>query len=175
MIGFRIWDVQFRIYLFEPGFWRLTDFAILIQIFIFQVLNLYDMENEFDAVMQKRTDAQLIKILNGPPDDYQPTAIDAAKREFERRNLSEAEITTATEEIEQEQLVDESKANMPLGIFPKIIAFIFPGILLIMFAGTYKADGYDRKAKEMVKWTLLGVAFYVSLVVLMIITALLFY
>jgi hypothetical protein len=125
------------------------------------------MENEFDAVMRKRTDADLIKILNGPPDDYQPIALEAAKREFERRSLSEAQITTANEQIIQKQEIDEAKANVPLGVFLKIFAFIFPGIVLLVFAGTYKADGYDRKAKTLVKCTLYGFGFYVGLIILM--------
>ena len=132
------------------------------------------MENEFDEVMRKRTDADLIKILNGPPDDYQPVALEAAKNEFERRNLSEAQISTAEQEIFQEQAIDETRANAPLSIFPKVFAFIFPGILLLMFAGTYKADGYDRKAKELVKWTLYGMGFYIGLVVLTIVLTLVF-
>jgi len=129
------------------------------------------MENEFDDVMRKRSDADLIKILNGPPDDYQPPALEAAKREFERRSLSGEQITTAKNEISQEQEVDEAKANTPLGAFPKIFAFIFPGIILLMFAGTYKADGYDRKAKDLVKWTLYGFGAYVGFVILMIVLA----
>jgi len=124
------------------------------------------MENEFDDVMRRRTDADLIKILTGPPDDYQPVALEAAKREFERRNLSEVQITTAEQEIIQEQEIDEAKANIPLGIFFKIIAFIFPGIILLMFAGIFKSDGYDRKAKELVRWTLYGFGFYVGFIVL---------
>lgn len=132
------------------------------------------MENEFDAVMRKHTDADLIKILNGPPDDYQPIALDAAKREFERRSLSGAQITSANEEIIQKQEIDEVKANAPLGTFFKVFAFIFPGIILLMFAGTYKADGYDRKAKVLVKYTLYGFGFYIVIIILINVLARLF-
>jgi hypothetical protein len=97
--------------------------------------------------------------------------LEAAKKEFERRSLSEEQITTVKKEISQEQEVDEAKANTPLGAFPKIFAFIFPGIILLMFAGTYKADGYDRKAKELVKWTFYGFGAYVGFVILMIVLA----
>jgi hypothetical protein len=124
------------------------------------------MENEFDEVMRKRADADLIKIVNGPQDDYQPAALDAAKREFERRNLSEEQITIVKQEIKQEQEIDEAKANTPLGVIPKIIAFILPGIILLMLSGIFKAEGYDRKAKELVKWTLYGLGFYIGLIVI---------
>jgi len=132
------------------------------------------MENEFDNVMRKRTDADLIKILDSSPDDYQPAALDAAKREFDRRNLSQEQVTIVHQEIEQEQLVDEERSNAPLSIFPKVFAFIFPGLLLIIFAGTYKADGYDRKAKELVKWTLYGFGFYISIPILILILSRIF-
>jgi len=132
------------------------------------------MENEFDNVMRKRTDADLIKILDSSPDDYQPAALDAAKREFDRRNLSQEQVTIVHQKIEQEQLVDEERSNAPLSIFPKVFAFIFPGLLLIIFAGTYKADGYDRKAKELVKWTLYGFGFYISIPILILILSRIF-
>ena len=124
------------------------------------------MENEFDDVMRKRTDADLIKIVNGPIDDYQPAALEAAKREFEKRNLSETEIVAVKQEILQQQQIDEAKANTPLGGGFKILAFIFPGIPLLLMSGLFKADGYDRKAKEMVRWTLYGFAGYLGLIIL---------
>lgn len=124
------------------------------------------MSNEFDEVMRKRTNADLIRILNSAPGDYQPPALEAAKREFESRNLSDGQVTTAKDEIEQKLQLDESKANEPLGIGWKIFAALFPGIIQVMFAGTFKADGYYRKAKEMVRWTLYGVCFYLLIGIL---------
>jgi hypothetical protein len=124
------------------------------------------MGNEFDAVMLKRTNADLINILNSPEGDYQPTALESAKREFERRNLSQEQITVAAQVIEQKQQTNANKANEPLGVIPKIIALLFPGVLLLVFSFTYKADGYYRKAKELRRWTLYGVGFYAGLIIL---------
>jgi hypothetical protein len=124
------------------------------------------MENEFDDVMRKRTDADLIKIVTGPYDDYQPAAMEAAKREFERRNLSEAQITVFKEEILQQQEAETAKANIPLGAGVKILAFFLPGIILLVLSGLYKVEGYDRKAKEMVRWTLYGFGFYAGLIII---------
>jgi hypothetical protein len=128
------------------------------------------MGNEFDAVMLKHTDADLINILNSPEGDYQPAALESAKREFERRNLSREQITIASQVIEQKLQANANKANEPLGVIPKIIALLFPGILLLIFSLTYKADGYYRKAKELRRWTLYGVGFYVGLVILSILS-----
>jgi len=125
------------------------------------------MNNEFDDVMRKRTDADLIRILNSPAGDYQDTAVEAAKRELDNRNLSETQVITAKQEIEQVRKIDEIKANEPLGIGWKIFVAMFPGIIMLIFAGTFKADGYDRKAKEMRRWTLYGFCFYFSLAILL--------
>ncbi|WP_426671119.1 hypothetical protein ACPPVU_07775 [Mucilaginibacter sp. McL0603] len=132
------------------------------------------MNNEFDEVMRKRSDADLIRILNSAPGDYQPAAFEAATNEFARRNLSEAEVITAKEDIEQNLQLDKRKANEPLGIEWKIFAAICPGIIQVMFAGTFKADGYDRKAKEMFKWTLYGVGFYIGFFILMVLLTIVF-
>jgi hypothetical protein len=123
------------------------------------------MENEFDEVMRKRTDADLVKIVNGPADDYQPAALEAAKREFEKRNLTETEIISVKQEILQQHEIDEKKANTPLGAGLKVLAFVFPGILLLMLSGLFKAEGYGRKAREMVRWTLYGFAAYFGLII----------
>jgi hypothetical protein len=132
------------------------------------------MNSEFDDIMRKRTDVDLIHILNSPSGDYQPAAVEAAQREFDKRELSETEVTTAKQEIKQLQQLDQARANEPLGIGWKIFAAVFPGIIQVMFAGTFKADGYDRKAKEMFSWTLYGVGFYVGFVVLMTLLTIVF-
>lgn len=91
------------------------------------------MENEFDEVMLKRTDADLINILNSPAGNYQPLALNSAQREFECRNLSQEQISVASQVIQQKQQHDETQANGHLGVLAKIVALLFPGILLIVF------------------------------------------
>ena len=120
------------------------------------------MENEFDEVMRKRTDADLIKILDSAPDDYQPAALEAAKREFDRRNLSGEQIAAVNQEIAQKEAVVEAIANEPLSTYMKILIFIFP-IKGPMTALLYKSDGNERKAKEIKKWSLYGFGFYAAL------------
>ena len=126
------------------------------------------MTNNFDEVMSIRTDAELLKILNSPVGDYQPIALEAAKREFAKRNLSDNQVSTAKQEMDENQKIKDEKANVPLWIGWKILTAIFPGILQIIFYGTFKADGYDRKAKELVQWTLFGFGFYGGIVLLFI-------
>ncbi|MCO4294068.1 hypothetical protein NF867_14470 [Solitalea sp. MAHUQ-68] len=79
------------------------------------------------------------------------------------RNLSDDQIETANQENIRITEITESKSNTPLGTFWKVLTFIFPGVIQIIFSGTFKADGYDRKAKELVRWTLYGFSFYLGL------------
>ena len=125
------------------------------------------MNNEFEDIMSKRTDAELLQIINSSPGDYQPLALEAANIEFEKRNLSNEQISLAKDVIKQKQEIDDAKSNEPLGFISKFFALVFPGLLMLLFAGTFKADGYDRKAKEMRKWTLYGVCLYVGFFIIM--------
>jgi hypothetical protein len=124
------------------------------------------MTNEFDEVMARRSDGELIAILNSPEGDYKPAAVEAAQRVFSSRKLSEERIREVEADREQQKKLEDMKANEPLLWTYKFLAFIFPGILVLMFAGTFKADGYDRKAKELSRATLYGFGFYIGIVIL---------
>ncbi|MES2377037.1 MAG: hypothetical protein V4553_10685 [Bacteroidota bacterium] len=125
------------------------------------------MKNEFEDVMAKRTNAQLVAVLNSPTGDYQPMAMEAAKAEYEKRGLSEEQIVAANKENEQKQESDDLKANEPLSSNRKYFAAIFPGLVLFAFAGLYKAGGYTRKAKELQTWTIYGWCFYAGIIILL--------
>ena len=70
------------------------------------------MENEFAKVMSERTDEELIKIVTAERTSYNPTAIEAAEAEIEKRNIDKNEFEKikerATVEIEQKQKVDSN-------------------------------------------------------------------
>jgi hypothetical protein len=128
--------------------------------------NRYNMDNQFTNVMAQRTDAELLKIVNELRSDYQPDALGAAEKELSKRNLSTLQIQEASKENQIKHKIDAEKATTKLGGGWKTLAFIFPGIILIIFSGAFKADGYDRKARELTKWTLYGIGFYLGLIVL---------
>ena len=119
--------------------------------------------------MAQRTDAELIKILNEQRNDYQPEAVEAAELELKKRNLNDDQIKIALLEVEIKNKQELDKANQKLGSGWKTIAFIFPGLLLIIFSGTFKADGYNRKARELTKWTLFGFGFYIGIAIILVI------
>jgi hypothetical protein len=127
------------------------------------------MENDFHEVMRKRSDAELLEILTKYRNDYQADAIIAAETELAKRNLTLNQVELAKQKIQQKDKRNEEKANAPLDIHWKVLTCIFPGIINIIIGGTFKADGYHRKFKELIKWTLYGVGFYVGLLILLII------
>lgn len=57
------------------------------------------MENNFDQVMSLKTTEELIQITQVTQDDYQEEALEAAKKELERRNISTQEVETMSQNI----------------------------------------------------------------------------
>ncbi|WKB79899.1 RDD family protein [Cellulophaga lytica] len=70
------------------------------------------MENEFAKVMSERTDEELIKIVTVERGSYNPTAIEAADAEVEKRNIDTSEFENirekATMEKEHKEKVDSN-------------------------------------------------------------------
>ena len=126
------------------------------------------MTNNFSQIMSERSNAELLRIVNEERADYQSEAIEAAEKEIDKRNLSTEQIESATKEIKNKKQIDEGKANEPLGIGWKIFAMLCPGLILILFSKTFSAEGYFRKSKELVRFTLYGLGAYFGLFVLMI-------
>ena len=117
----------------------------------------FDFKNE----MIKRSDTELIQILTVDKNNYLPEALTAAKEEFEKRNLQNEKIEIITKEIIQETEIKNKKSNEPLDIGIKVSTFLFPVILTIILSGYYKSQGYDKKSKDLVLWTLGGICFYI--------------
>ena len=128
------------------------------------------MTSNFEDIMSKRTDAEIIKILTEDVSDYQPAAIEAAKKEFEKRKLSADVVETVKKSLEQENEVKKVKASEPLSFVWKFLTFIFPGAIQMFLYGKLKTDGYDTKASELKKWTLFGFLFYLAIIVLIFLT-----
>lgn len=124
------------------------------------------MTNNFEDLMSKKSDAELFKIVIAPANNYQAAAYEAAKKEFAKRNLAEDQFDVIKQEIEQEGKIKNDKANEPLEIGWKILTFIFPGFIQILFSGGFRINGYDRKAREFARWTIYGFGFYIGLIIL---------
>jgi len=127
------------------------------------------MENKFTSSMIQLSDSELLKVVTIARNDYQPEAIEAAEIELKNRNLSVQKTEEVIKENEALEQIKIEKANKELGITLKVLSFIFPGIIQILFSRVFKADGYDRKARELLKWTFYGFGFYLGIVILIVI------
>jgi hypothetical protein len=122
--------------------------------------------DEFRGVMSDRTDADLVKMTTIERNQFQPDAVIAAEEELKKRNLTADQIETVNTDIRIETEKEGEKANEPLGIFWKILTFLFPGLINIFFSGAYTVDGFHRKARELRRWTVYGFGFYVGLILI---------
>ncbi|MDO7174239.1 RDD family protein [Mariniflexile sp. AS56] len=111
------------------------------------------MENEFTKVMSERTDEDLIKIVTVERERYNPTAIEAADAEIEKRNIDTSEFEKirekATTEKEQKQKVDSNVVgsgirfvNFIIDFFVwLILAFIISFIIGLFIPVTAESQG----------------------------------
>ena len=120
---------------------------------------------DFEKTMKDAPDAELIRIVITNRDEYQEAAIAAAEAELQRRNIPAEQLSLLKTKQLDENAEKAYKAATPLEIPWKILAFLLPGIFQLVIAGSFKANGYDRKANEVGKWTFYGLFFYIALVI----------
>ena len=123
--------------------------------------------NEFSRAMSERTDEQLIDIVTRKRDEYQPEALLAADEEFKRRSLTHEVLVEAEQNLAVRSAVTEEKANAPLDVPWKILAFLFPGFVFLLVSLLMRSDGFERRSWELGRWTLYGVAFYVVAILIL--------
>jgi hypothetical protein len=132
------------------------------------------MENKFAEAMVKRTYAELHEIVGKLRNEYEPEAVAAAEAEVARRNLTGEKIEPKENIFRTQKKLIADKANAPLQIYWKIITFLLPGLLILLFADDLKAEGYERRYKEVWRWFFYGAGFYIGLLILLVIGAALF-
>jgi len=94
------------------------------------------MENEFAKVMSERSDDELIKIVTAERDKYNPTAIEAAELEVDKRNIDtskfeEIKAKTTTERVAKEK-VDANVVGSGIRFVNFLIDFIIWLILAMI-------------------------------------------
>ena len=125
--------------------------------------------SEFSEVMKEKSDSELLEIVTRLKDDYQPTAVIAAKKEIESRNLSTEQIEQAELEIKEIEVKNLEKENEPLGTGQKILFLLFFwGIIPWAMAGTFKTNGYVKKYKDAWKFMKIGIGIFFGIPLLLI-------
>ena len=119
------------------------------------------MTYNFSDGMLAKTDAELYAIVNGPTDDYQPAALEAAKEEFAKRNFSAKQIKSIEKDMASEQQLKDSETLSMNDSGHQILEKIFPGIVNAISPGSLPEDETDKKTwqivKRIFKWASIGV------------------
>ena len=127
-------------------------------------------KNKFSTVMEKKDDIELISITTSEKKDYEPEAIVAAKDELMKRNISASMYEDFTNKVEKlieiEKETENKKLQVPLPKSIKIIAFIFPVLLFFVIGIGLMMFGYQKRGKELCKWTFFGCIFYFTIAML---------
>lgn len=128
------------------------------------------MDNVFKTRMQSLSDFKLYKIIFQDRKHYKEEAFQAAKTEFDRRNIAPKRIERILSQLELEHRARRRRKKEHLDPYQKLLFFMFFwAIIPWSIAGTFKVSGYERKYKEAWKSMRNGFyAFLLSLVILLI-------
>ena len=90
------------------------------------------MENNFDEIMSKKTNEELINIVTLDIKKYQEAAIESAKREIEIRNIDTEKFETIVEKItiENEKLIELDNNTVSSGI--RFVNYIIDSIVIAL-------------------------------------------
>lgn len=124
--------------------------------------------NPFSAVMAQKDDVELIRIVTAEKNDYQPEAIIAAEEEIKKRNISVSMYQDFAGKIETlieiENNREEIKRRLPLQNWIKVVAFLFPAFIFFIIGAALMMFGYQKRGKELCKWTLFGCLLYLLVI-----------
>jgi len=141
------------------------------------------MGTDFNRVMAERSDRQLAEILSMHSDQYQPEALEAAQREFDRRGLKVEALVDLAQHARQVVAALSEELNPPLSLWFKILtvvgpvivtivlpsfkagALAFPLILFLQYAiyRLIRSKGYLRMAGDFKNWVIYSYYIYIVL------------
>jgi len=128
-------------------------------------------ENKFTLEMAGRSYEELHEIVGKLRDEYEPEAVAAAEAEVEKRNIAGEKIQPIEKDTRTQRQLNAEKANTPLQIHWKILTLLLPGLLNLLIADELKAEGYARQHREIWLWFFYGAAFYIGLLILLLVLA----
>lgn len=117
-------------------------------------------EIDFAERMARVPDEELLAVLSG--DGFVPAAVNAAKREIERRNLSSDNIRAMQAGLEAQSHFENEKPDLPLGWSGRVAFVVLGGFLVwSLFAVIrLRALGYRRKSNQALLCILASLIFW---------------
>jgi len=115
---------------------------------------------EFIEMLPNKSDEELVDILSHK-DQYEPTALQAVRKELDARCLETNRILQLEKEAESRTEEEERTANLPLQWPLRILMLLASfGILQVIFGEYFRSRGYIRRYKECWKWMAFGWLFW---------------
>jgi hypothetical protein len=126
------------------------------------------MTYDFKGVMLAKTDAELVAIVTGPADDYQPEALEAAREEFAKRNFSAKQLQLIQKDMSRQQQLKDGESLSMIDSGQQILEKVFPGIVNVISPGTLPEDEDTKRTWQIAKWIMIwgSIVFIVIVVIL---------
>lgn len=127
---------------------------------------------DFQKTMQNLPSRKLLEITTELADQYDPEAVKAAMSELQQRVERGEDIQRVKEEMELEKGWDQHQSEKGLSTLAKILFFILATSLIgFIFAFIYKGNGQEKKFKEAIKISVIGIVFWFGIPILFAIIA----
>ena len=112
--------------------------------------------------MARHTDEELFVIVNGPAADWQPEAIEAARRELENRDLApeREEIAERLEQVGAAARAPLEPWKRPVALVAGLLGGLFAGVLLMFFDRNHQKLGEKEKSRELRTWFFYGLVLH---------------
>ena len=112
--------------------------------------------------MARHSDAELLRVVESPEGTYRAEALEAARAEMAKRNLTARPTAVIAE---QRSTVAASRATEPLGLMWILVTLFLPGtcLLALLLASRFERDGYRRKATALRTLALVVIGFYTAM------------
>ena len=120
--------------------------------------------NKFSTVMAEKDDIELIRITTSEKKDYQPEAVEAAENELKKRKISALMYEDFTNKVEKR--IENEKLQMTLPKWIKVVVFLFHAILFFIIGFGLIMFGYQKRGKELCKWTFFGCILYFTIIII---------
>jgi hypothetical protein len=125
------------------------------------------MASQFVERMSRSPDEELIRIaFSDAADGFVSEAIDAARAELDRRGVTTDAIESVQEQVELEKAEEAAKVETPLSTWA-FFTLVFVGPITFWPVIILYATGRRQKTRDAVVATLVGIAFWGTISVIM--------
>ena len=129
------------------------------------------MTYDFDRIMSGKEDSALLEMLDAPEGNYIPEALEAAKNELKKRNLSAAQIKTLKNGILKKHEADDANSFSNLKDVPQLLEKFLPGINHEIDPKRFSSNEADQKTWQMARMVIRFFP-YIVLIISVILTLL---